>query len=350
MLCRIALVVALVSLSACSSTSDDVASPTADTAPTPVESAAAPSSEVPVSSVVAATTSTTSSTTASTTTTVPERRGSTGCGTAPAITGPAVEAPGDVPLTFTATSSERTYRLGIPRDYDSNVPAPLVLNLHGSGSNAFQASVYSDLPRRAAELGVITVTPDAIDGRWDLGPAQPDDDFLMALVADVEAQYCVDLDRVHAIGMSLGAWRASATVCRHPDVFASVVLVAEEVWPNDCAPTSVVAFHGTADGVVPYGEGADEGVVVGGPNAGLSGSRDNFANWATGAGCDGGHDEELLGTDVVRWTATGCPEDRFVELYTVQGGEHTWPGADISIGATTQTVDATDIALELFIA
>jgi polyhydroxybutyrate depolymerase len=37
-----------------------------------------------------------------------------------------------------------------------------------------------------------------------------------------------------------------------------------------------------------------------------------------------------------------------VELYTIFGGDHTWPGADIAIGPTTPTVDATRLALDFF--
>jgi polyhydroxybutyrate depolymerase len=40
-----------------------------------------------------------------------------------------------------------------------------------------------------------------------------------------------------------------------------------------------------------------------------------------------------------------------VELYSIAGGGHTWPGADIDLGpadATTQTVDATQLTLDFF--
>ena len=347
----VAIVVAL-ALAACSgdsSGSDAGASPSTAAATSAVDDPV-PATDPAITAAVSTTAGTSSSTSSSSTSTtmpVPRRpaRPSDGCGTAPAVTGPAKDAPGDVALTFAFDGAERTYRLGIPTGYDPDTPAPLALNLHGAGSNAFQASTYSDLPARAAEFGVITVTPDAIEGRWDLGPADPDDAFLVALVTDVAAHYCVDLTRVHAVGMSLGAWRAGATACRHSDLFASAVLVTVEVWPQGCPPMSMIAFHGTADPVVPYGEGADPGVVVGGPNAGLSGARDNIVSWATGGGCDGGHDDEQIGDDVDHWVATGCPDGIAVELYTIHGGEHTWPGADITIGATTQTIDATDLAL-----
>lgn len=291
----------------------------------------------------------TTTTAAPTTTTAPVRA-STGCGTKPAVTAPEQDRPGDVALRFDADGTERTYRLAIPRAYDPDEPAPLILNLHGSGSNAVQQSVYSDLPRRAGAKGYVVVTPDAIAANWQLTATGTDDDFLNALLDDIEASYCIDLDRVHAAGMSLGAWKAALEGCQHPDRFASIALVTVEVHPNDCGPTAVVAFHGTADRTVPYGEGADPGIEVTGPNAGLPGARANIAQWAKAAGCDPTPRTERIGDDVEHRTFEGCDAGTGVELYSIEGGGHTWPGAEITIGPTTQTIDATDLALGWFAA
>jgi polyhydroxybutyrate depolymerase len=295
----------------------------------------------------AAGSTTTGSPTTATTTPV---RASAGCGTKPAVTAPKQDRPGDVPLTFDANGTERTYRLAIPKAYDPDVPAPLILNLHGSGSNAVQQSVYSDLPRRGGAQGYVVVTPDAIAANWQLTATGTDDEFLNALVDDVEANYCIDLDRVHAAGMSLGAWKTGLEGCQHPDRFASIALVTVEVHPNDCGPTAVVAFHGTADRTVPYGEGGEPGIEVRGRNGGLPGARHNIAQWAEAAGCDPDPHIERIGDDVEHRTYGGCDAGTGVELYTIEGGGHTWPGAEITIGPTTQTIDATDIALAWFAA
>ena len=273
---------------------------------------------------------------------------SEGCGTPPAV-GAVAEVPHDVPLLLRLPDgTERTYRLGIPDGYDPATPAPLVVNLHGSGSNALEQSIYSDMAGRAGARGMITVTPDAIDGKWELGPTGADADFLDALVDQVAAGYCVDPGRIHLAGMSLGAWKSAITACTEPERYASIALVTVEVHPPGCAPTSVVAFHGTADRTVPYGEGSDPGITVSGPNALLPGARDNIRSWAESAGCDPEPAEEPIGTDVVHWTFGGCDDGVGVELYTVTGGGHTWPGASVTIGATTDTIDATDLALDWF--
>lgn len=281
-----------------------------------------------------------------TTATSGAKSGSTGCGRRPPVTATR-DAVGDVPLAFDSGGVGRTYRLGIPRDYDRNRPSPVVLDLHGATSSAAQMSVYSGLPAAGTKRGFIVVTPDALDGRWERSGAGADDVFLTALLDDVAAHYCVDLDRVHAAGISLGSWKTTITACTHPDRFASIALVAENVAPGGCA-IPVVAFHGTADHAVPYGEGGDPGVVVTGANAALPGVRGNMAAWARNNGCDPTPKIVRIEPDVDHWTFTGCDESRGAEFYSVIHGDHTWPGSAIERPGTTQTIDATAIALDWF--
>lgn len=254
---------------------------------------------------------------------------------------------GDVPLTFDSGGVARTYRLGVPRRYDPSTPTPLVLNLHGATSNAGQQSVYSGLPAKGTEDGFIVVTPDAIGGFWERSGTGADDTFLTGLLDDVGAHYCVDLDRVHAAGISLGSWKATITACSHPDRFASVALVAENVALDGCA-VPVVAFHGTADHTVPYGEGGDPGVVVLGANAGLPGVRGNMAGWARNNGCAPKPTIVRIPPDVDHWTYHGCDPGKGAEFYSVIHGDHTWPGSAIERPGTTHTIDATAIALAWF--
>ena len=253
-------------------------------------------------------------------------------------------------LSFAQPQEERSYRLGVPASYGKDTPAPLILNLHGSGSTAEQQTLYSDVPQRAGARGFVTVTPDAKGRQWELTAEGPDRDFLEALVDDVEQRYCVDLDRVHAMGLSLGAWKAALSACVEPDRYASVALVTVEVHPPNCRPLPVVAFHGTADNIVPYGEGADPDVVVLGGNVGLPGARSNIASWARTAGCAEPHREDKIGDDVAHWTFDRCQPGLGVEFYSILHGGHTWPGATLGAGrpGQTATIDATAIALDWF--
>lgn len=282
--------------------------------------------------------------------TVPEVEGSAGCGTPPDVEPVSDELPGDVERTFTSGGVERVYRLGVPADYDPDVPVPLVLNLHGSGSDAAQASLYGDVPRQAAARGMLTVAAQGIDGQWGLGDGA-DTDYLTELLDDVEARYCVDLDHVHGVGMSLGAAKTAFFACTAGDRFASLALVTVEVFPGECRAMPVVAFHGTDDPVVAYGEGGGSVDAGNTPNAAVPGTLSNMAGWAENGGCEPEPTVEPIGDDVERRAFAGCDEGVGVELYTVLGGGHTWPGAEIDLGPpewTTHTISATELLLDWF--
>ena len=283
-----------------------------------------------------------------TSTTTPAGRASAGCGNAPAVTATDRKPPGDVPLTITVGQQQRSYRLGVPSSYDKNTPAPEVLDLHGSGGSAAVQDAVTAMPMKAAKRGYITITPDAVAGNWELSARGRDADFLTALLDDVASHYCVDLDRVYAAGHSLGAWKTAVTACADPGRFASIALVSVEVHPGGCGPISVVAFHGTADRTVPYGAGADPGVVVTGSNAGLPGVVVNMPEWAVGAHCSTRKKVERIEPDIEHWTYTGCPHGTGVEFYSVEHGSHMWPGSPIAVPGTTHTIDATTLALDCF--
>src|SRR5690606_40145118 len=72
------------------------------------------------------------------------------------------------------------------------------------------------------------------------------------------------------------------------------------------------------------------------------------AQWAEHNGCDPEPVDERLGDGVLhrRWTGCDAPTD----LYIIDGGAHTWPGAlpVPRLGRTTETISATEIIWDLF--
>ncbi|HEX7460031.1 MAG TPA: PHB depolymerase family esterase, partial [Acidimicrobiales bacterium] len=171
-----------------------------------------------------------------------------GCGRA-ADPGPTGTAPfGDVVQTLTVAGTPRSYRLAVPASYRPDRPTPLILDFHGSGSDAVQQSAYSDLPSRAAAAGYLVVTPDALDANWDLAaPGTPtrDQQLVAALESDLGARYCVDRTRIYAAGISLGSEFATIVACDPVNRIAAVGLVAAEYLLRPChGPLPVLAFHG----------------------------------------------------------------------------------------------------------
>jgi polyhydroxybutyrate depolymerase len=280
---------------------------------------------------------------------------SAGCGRPPSPGPRATATPtGDLVQSLRVGSLTRRYRLAVPTGYRPSVPTPLVLLFHGSGSNALQTSIYTQLPRRASRAGFLVATPDAVDGTWTLSaPDARTDDLAMvkALIASLSRRYCVDPDRVFAAGISLGSEFAAVTACTSSLRIAAVGLVAAEFLLRPCSgPLPVIAFHGTADPIVAYRSGATGAAVPGVPVIGVE---ENMARWARLDHCNPHPRTRRLHTMVVRQTWPGCAGDSSVVLYTVLGGGHTWPGSPIALspgtfGPTTEQIDATGLMLAFF--
>ncbi|NUW33160.1 hypothetical protein HTZ77_17225 [Nonomuraea sp. SMC257] len=262
---------------------------------------------------------------------------------------------------------DRVYLLALPR---GRGPHPVLFDLHGLGSNAADQAAYSRLPRRGAERGYIVITPQAAQGRlgWTLPHAYGPDDtgFLGALLDRVERGACVDRGRVFAAGMSFGAGMSAALACPTDSGtigdpvagrLAGVAAVAGLNIVSPCehpAPVTLLAFHGTADTIVPY---------RGGHPFQNSTRRRGLARlvtlppversaraWATALGC-GAEDDVSAPAGTVRldrWT--GCRGGASVRLYTLRGAGHTWPGAIgvARLGPTGRDLDATKVILDAF--
>lgn len=315
----LATVLAMVAVG-CGSTDDDAAEP-ATTAPAP-------------------------SSTESTSTTITAARPSVGCeatrNTTTTTTTTNTEAVSTIEKTVTVDGVERTYLLAIPGDL-SGGPAPVIVLLHGMGSTAADINRVSDLPTRAADVGMIVVTPQAVGTPtiWQPGDQGPDAAFLDQILDALDRTHCIDTARVHMAGFSAGAALAASYACARQDRIASIVTVTVES-PAGCAePMPILSFHGTADPVIAYGNYD--------PAAGpVTGTEANMAIWANTAGCQPIATTTEVGTEVSRLEWPGCADGAEVVLFRVLGGGHDWPGKDpaTAIVPSTQQVSATNEALE----
>jgi polyhydroxybutyrate depolymerase len=161
----------------------------------------------------------------------------------------------------------RTYILDVPDIVKPATPAPLLLDFHGfghSGAGVWQVSGFRAL---AEKEGFITVYPQGLpvtlelrgkkwvnDG-WDMFKTDGNRDLRLvtALLADLEAQYCIDQARVFATGFSNGAFFTSLLGCTMADKFAAVAPVAGGSLPIPCKPSRgvpVLIHHGRNDELI----------------------------------------------------------------------------------------------------
>lgn len=284
----------------------------------------------------------------------------------------ACDAPEDRPPVGSSSGSlpfggvERTYLLHVPASYDAAEPVPVVFNFHGHGSSAQQQLVYADFRPLAEEHGFVVVAPDGqgTPRRFTLLGAttsEADDvEFAVALLDHLAAtRLCVDERRVYSTGMSNGGALSSVIACRAADRFAAVGAVAAMIYVPPCdggaaaggRPAPIVAMMGTADPVVPYAGGRVN--CCGNPN--IPAAPATLGDFAARNGCDEAPAESRPRPSIVHRVWSGCERATAVELYTIEGGGHTWPGAGLDLesrglGRTTPDLVATETIWAFFAA
>lgn len=284
------------------------------------------------------TTSSTTTTSAPTTTTTTTSAPTTTSSTTTTTTVPP-PPPGVSDVTLTVGAASRRYTLYVPPEAASG-PVPLVLDFHGFTSDPDRYDRQNAMRAQATAAGFALAQPAAnlIGNAWDPFAGSPDVEFGLAVIADVSARLAVD--RVFASGFSNGGALAARIACDAPGALTAIGIVsaAHFGWAvcERTEPIPVLAFHGTADRVVPY-EGA--GSVLP-PVEGWS------AQWAAGNGCSDSA-TEVITDDVDRLSWTGCRAA--VALYRIRDGGHAWPGPPNDLFFdTTDSISATELIWQFF--
>jgi polyhydroxybutyrate depolymerase len=251
---------------------------------------------------------------------------------------------GSFTITLTSGGLEREYILSVPTSYTGENAVPLVVNLHGHGSNDEAQAVYSGLPAKGEEAGFIVVTPQGTgtEPHWNFTTVEkgaPDDvAFVRDLLDTLETQLCIDPSRVYVAGISNGAAMSVTLACFLSDRIAAIAPIAGTFFFPGCPsvrPVSVIAFHGTDDSLVPF-----EGGPVSDSGLRVAPIEESILKWAEHDGCTDVPREEQATEHVRLVSYDACDQGAAVELYVVEGGGHTWPGAriDVPLGATTHEI------------
>jgi len=236
--------------------------------------------------------------------------------------------------SFTYDGIERTYRVFVPEAYVPGEDHPMVINMHGLGSSAIEQQIYSGFDFIADTAGIVMVYPNGVDNTWNVFSTGGTDDvgFLSALIDTMAANYDIDLTRVYSTGMSMGGFMSYRLACQLEDRITAIASVTGLLVFSPCEPSRpvpVLQMHGTADQVVPY-----------------AGVQFTIGHWTNHNNCPSDSvvtdlpDTDTTDQTTVTLTTYGlCDDSSEVLLYTINGGEHTWPGATLSIGITNYDIN-----------
>lgn len=250
----------------------------------------------------------------------------------------------------TADGRTRGYRLYVPSSLPTDQPVPLLVGLHGATGWAQQFETNSQYDGLAEANGVLVAylegvgagpNADAVFGSairtWNggacCGPAQrqqvDDVAFVRAVIDQVAASHDVDPSRVWATGHSNGAIMSYRLACELSDRITAVAFYAGTLELPTCAPTrpvSLMHVHGTGDRNIPYAGGIGDNGISG---ISFPSPVEGVHRFAAADGCPADPTTTASATDpnvsTTLWSP--CGDGSQVELVTIQGATHAWPGS-----------------------
>lgn len=164
---------------------------------------------------------------------------------------------------------DRAYFLYVPVDYRCDEPIALLVDFHGTAGDPAPEQAYasSDFIALAEAQRVVVARlrsrSHAWMGnslyQWDANPGDVERNarFARNLIADLEARFPIDVDRVYATGFSSGANMAAQFLGDPASPFRGVAPIAGGDWtrsqiPTITTPTRLYAAAGYRDYLWPY--------------------------------------------------------------------------------------------------
>ena len=235
---------------------------------------------------------------------------------------------------------ERMFRLSVPNS-DAGTKLALIIAFHGGGGSDEdfqQQDQFDQLGEQQKFIIAYAIAESnrtAAQGDWYLNTAatsRDDNHFSEAIVDELSNTYCIDEDRLYAIGYSLGSMFTYEIACQLNHRFAAVASFAGTmpVNPETCdliGNVAVMHIHGKLDYIIDYDDdwdwkdGEHEGV---GTMSNIPGMIDY---WAEKLNCqdDNTHSHLFNGDEVEHIVHSDCDGDVRVEHYGMEAQEHTWP-------------------------
>jgi polyhydroxybutyrate depolymerase len=245
----------------------------------------------------------------------------------------------------------RDYILYKPAIYTGSTPVPLLLNLHGYGSNSTEQYFYGNFTKIADTANFLVVHPngtfDASGKRYWNAPVSlnntvDDVAFINDMITSLSSKYNIDPNRIYSTGMSNGGFMSYTLACDLSNRITAIASVTGTMVITKLAsctpsrPVPVMQIHGTADAVVPYNGTAFFASIPNLVNAWVQKNNCNTAPIKTDLPNINTNDQST----VEHYLYPNGNLGSTVELYKVIGGAHTWPNAIVDVGITNRDFDA----------
>lgn len=271
-------------------------------------------------------------------------------------------SPGNYEKTIVVDGLKREFRMHVPNCSCSEEKLPVVLVFHGLSASAKLIQRLSELDELADKYGFITVYPNGTGmglargfraGNSKRSEENKADDvkFVHRILDYLERCACSDCSRVYATGLSNGAMMCYRLAAEMPHRIAAIAPIGGSLGTECCCPrcpVSVMHFHGTCDGVLPYAGPRDarffKQSYYSVPKA--------IQIFARAADCQETRQVEQLpdrcadGTRICKESYRNEETGVEVVLVKIIGGGHQWPQKPVSLrylGTTSMEISANEM-------
>ena len=241
----------------------------------------------------------------------------------------------------------RCWQTHIPDNLPRNTPVPLILDLHGFGSDSTEHRKFSDFNTIADEYGAIVVYPDGVttQNSWDIeanqgwnagwccaDPAVNDVDdvgFIEQIVEIAIQIHNIDSTRIYLSGWSNGCAMAQRMAMDSSHIFAAVGCMSFYLVSDknvDYSPIPVMEVHGFLDQIVlyessilsvPFNQGSWTD-----PEAIETGAIENMYEWGGYNECSGDLNTFELNALYSIQGFDNCANNTEVRLMTIFAAQH----------------------------
>lgn len=234
---------------------------------------------------------------------------------------------------------ERSFILHLPKSFkqDQPIACPILICLHGKGSNGREMKMYTGLNATSDKAGMITVYPTAEEGVWpyeDTGKIRMEITYLNNVIDHIVSRYHGDPDRIYMAGMSSGGIFTFTFALQFPAVLRGIAVVSgnisfeasKELQKNLPLLPPLLFIHGTSDFLYP---GRPEQLLT---------AEESFAvytSWCTDTlpGVEWLPDSQRKDKCRVERLTYCCPKK--MVYYRIHHGGHHWPGAEFNAALFT---------------
>lgn len=258
-------------------------------------------------------------------------------------------------IKFTSGGIERSFILHLPKLYTKPGTAvyPIILCLHGKGSNGHEMKMYTGLNSTGDEMNSIVAYPTTLEGQWpytDTNAIRREATYLKDVIEAITSGYLGDPHRVYMTGMSSGGIFTFTFAALHPETLKGIAVVSGNITPaaqpdilkNVAILPSLLLIHGTADLLYDGRDGmfltAEESFTT---YLGACADETPVHEWLP----DINKKDKCTVEKITYW----CPEQ--LQYYRIKNGGHHWPGArfnaalftSLKLGNFCRDINANDL-------